>query len=172
VAILQDITKDILQWQDEGDQIILLTDFNDDITLQQARQWVGKLGLVEAVTWLNTNDAPPTFQRGSRPIDGIFAAPQLLERAAGGYLAFGEAVPSDHRAIWVDFVLPQVCPRRQEAYSQPKARRLQCKDPRVVDKYNNVLHEKLVKLNIPFRLQTINDIVKNWLISSADTATN
>jgi len=29
--------------------------------------------------------APPTFQRGSQPIDGIFMAPQLLEMATGGY---------------------------------------------------------------------------------------
>jgi len=64
-AILKDITKDIQQWQDDGDHIILLTDYNDDITSCQVQQWAGKLGLVEAITWLNNNDAPPTFQQGS-----------------------------------------------------------------------------------------------------------
>jgi len=115
-AILIDIAKQIQKWQDDGDQVLLLTDYNDNILSTLVCVWASKLGLVKAVTWLNTTDAPPTFQRGSRPIDGIFAAPQLLERAAGGYFGFGEAVPSNHWAIWVDFGMPQVCPHNQEAF--------------------------------------------------------
>jgi len=115
-AILTNIAKEIQQWQDDEDHVLVLTDFNDDIGSSLARSWAGKLGLVEAVTWLNNADAPPTFCRGSRPIDGIFAAPQLLERAAGGYFGFGEGIPSDHRTIWVDLDLPQVCPTNQEAF--------------------------------------------------------
>jgi len=110
MAILADLAKAIQQWQDEGNHILLLTDYNDDITSGPVNQWAGKLGLVEAVTWLNTANVPPTYQRGSRPIDGIFVAPQLLERATGGYFGFGEGIPSDHRAIWVELELPQICP--------------------------------------------------------------
>jgi len=150
-AILIDIAKEIQKWQDDGDHVLLLTDFNDDILSNPVHAWAGKLGLVEAVTWLNTDttEAPPTFQRGSRPIDGIFAAPQLLERAAGGYFGFGEAVLSDHQAIWVDFEMPQVCPQHQEAFTRPSARRLQCKDPRVITRYNEALWAGLISQNIP-----------------------
>jgi len=38
-------------------------------------------------------------------------------------------------------------------------RRLQCKDPRVVEKYNNVLHDMLEKQNIPFQLQMVNEVI-------------
>jgi len=64
-AILSNLAKDIQQWQDDGDHIILLMDYNDDITSTLVQQWAGKLGLVEAVMWLNNTNAPPTFQRGS-----------------------------------------------------------------------------------------------------------
>jgi len=115
-AILIDLAKEIQQWQDNGDHVLLLTDYNNDIVSSPVHSWAGKLGLVEAVMWLNNADAPPTFCRGSQPIDGIFAAPQLLEWAAGGYFGFGEVVLSNHWAIWVDFDMPQVCPHNQEAF--------------------------------------------------------
>jgi len=86
-AILTDLSKEIQTWQELGDHVIVLTDYNDDITSAPMRRWAANLGLVEAITWLNTGEAPPTYQRGSRPIDRIFAPPQLLERAAGGFLS-------------------------------------------------------------------------------------
>jgi len=137
--LLTDISKEMHLWQDEGDHLIVLTDFNDDVTAAEARAWAADLGLVEAITYLNQAPAPPTYQRGSRPIDGIFLAPQLLIAAAGGYLAFGDAIPSDHRAIWLDLHFPEICPPHPESYVKPKARRLQCKDPRIVARYNEEL---------------------------------
>jgi len=137
--LLTDISKEMHLWQDEGDHLIVLTDFNDDVTAAEARAWAADLGLVEAITYLNQAPAPPTYQRGSRPIDGIFLAPQLLIAAAGGYLAFGDAIPSDHRAIWLDLHFPEICPPHPESYVKPKARRLQCKDPRIVARYSEEL---------------------------------
>jgi len=64
-VILIDLAKEIQQWQDDGDHVLLLTDYNDDIGSSPVCSWAGKLGLVEAVTWLNNMDAPPTFCRGS-----------------------------------------------------------------------------------------------------------
>jgi len=95
-AILADITKEIKQWQDLGDHILLLTDFNDNVTTQWVKRWAANLRLVEAIMHLHPECAPPTYQRAVNPINGIFMAPQLLAKAAGSYLSFGNAIPSDH----------------------------------------------------------------------------
>ena len=150
--VLKDISKDIQLWQDDGDHIIVLTDFNDDVAAADAKNWAAKLGLVEAITYLNSAPVPPTYQRGSRPIDGIFIAPQLLTTAAGGYLAFGDAIPSDHRAIWLDLHLPEICPPHPERHIKPTARRLQCKDPRIVARYNDELLNIIQSHNITQRV--------------------
>jgi len=63
-AILTDLAKEINIWQGEGDHIILLSDFNDDVTDTKVQKWAANLGLVEAITWLQPNDPPPMYQRG------------------------------------------------------------------------------------------------------------
>jgi len=109
---------------------------------------------------LQAGGAPQTFQRGSHPIDGIFVVPQLLEMAVGGNLSFSDAILSDHWAIWLDLHLPKLCPLHQDSYTKPHTRRLQCKDPRVVTRYNVVLVEILHKQNIPLWLQHLDELLK------------
>jgi len=156
-VILANITKEIKQWQELGNQILLLTDSNDNVMSTWVKRWVANLGLVEAITYLHPEIAPPTYQRGVHPIDNIFMAPQLLEKAASRYLSFGNAIPSDHQAIWLDIHLPEVCPIHQEVYIKPQACWLQCKDPRIVDHYNMALLEMLEKKNLPQRIWELND---------------
>jgi len=67
-----------------------------DVTNPSVIHWVANLGLVAAITWLHPASAPPTHQRGSKPIAGIFIAPQILALASGGYLSFGDAISSNH----------------------------------------------------------------------------
>jgi len=136
-------------------------DFNDDVESPPTRRWVASLGLVEAITWLHPQGVPPTFQQGSQPIDGIFVAPQLLDMATGRYLSFGNAVPIDHRAIWLDLSLPAICPKNQEANIRPMARQLQCKDPRIVAQYKCALIEILEKQQLPQRLQHLNTTLQS-----------
>jgi len=156
-ALLKDITLEMLSWQDSGDHLIILTDFNDDITDSEARIWAANLGLIEAITYLHNSTPPPTYQRGSRPIDGIFIAPQLLPFASGGYLAFGDTIPSDHWEIWLDLHLPEICPPQPESHIKPTACQLRCKDPRVVARYNDMLLDMLQSQNIPQRLAQLQD---------------
>jgi len=144
-------------WQEMGDHLLVLTDFNDDVTAADARKWAAEFGLVEAITYLNAGPVPPTYQRGSRPIDGMFIAPQLLPFAAGGYLAFGDAVPSDHRVLWLDLHLPELCPKQLDVHVKPQARRLQCRDPRIVARYNKRLLELLNNHNVKQRLSILQE---------------
>jgi len=60
-----------------------------------------KLSLQEAVTSIHPKPPPNTYDSGQFPIDGIFLPEQWLLVVTGGYLAFNQSVPSDHRAVWV-----------------------------------------------------------------------
>jgi len=146
---LADIIKEIRKWQEMGNQILLLMDFNDDVTATWVKRWAANLGMVEAITYLSPEMAPPTYQRGTHLINGIFAAPHLLTKAASGYLSFRDAIPSDHRAIWLDLHLLEVCPIHQEVYIKPHTCWLQCKDPWIVDCYNTTLLEMIEEKNLP-----------------------
>jgi len=87
------MAKEVQVWQEDGGHVIILTDFNDDVTHPDVHHWADGLGLVEAITWLHQASPPPTYQRGQRPIDGIFAAPQLLPLAASGYCCLAMQSP-------------------------------------------------------------------------------
>jgi len=86
---------------------------------------------------------PATHNRGSHPIDGIFVPITLLEKCQTGYLGFSEAVPSNHRALWIDIDAQSICPLEPEAIEWPIAHQLQCRDPRIVQWYNTILWEAL-----------------------------
>jgi len=156
-AILTDLAKEIHLWQEEGDHIILLPDVNDDVTDTKVKTWAAKLGLVEAITWLHPIDPPPTYQRGRCPINGILLAPKMLQKVAGGYFCFGKVVPSDHRAIWLDLHLPEICPCDQMPHTPPRARWLQCKDPRIVNKYNMHLLQIIQEHHLPEKIKALSD---------------
>jgi len=64
-AILTDIAKEILGWQESGNHVMLLTDFNDAVMDQSVKSWVAQIGLVEAIMWLHPEHPPPMFQCGS-----------------------------------------------------------------------------------------------------------
>jgi len=67
----------------------------------------------------------------------------IVDQCSTGYLAFGEALPSNHWALWLDLPAQLVNLTQQEAIEWPLARRLHCRDPQVVKKYNEVLWEAL-----------------------------
>jgi len=72
-----------------------------------------------------------------------------------GYLEFGEAVPSNHRALWLDIPTQYVCPLEKDTIEQPLARHLHCKDPRVVAKYNKLLWESLNSSDLAHRASNL-----------------
>jgi len=94
--MLNDLAMAIQEWQEEGDQIIVLVDMNEDVSGSTIQEFCQMVHLVEAIQSLHGQAAVPTHQRGSTAIDGIFLLPDLLEEAQGGFLKFGEVTISDH----------------------------------------------------------------------------
>jgi len=154
-AVLTDLTLEVRNWQEEGDEIILLTDFNEDVRSPWIQRYFEDLNLVEALTYLTGLPPTATHNRGSTPIDGIYISPALLPSISGGYLAFETILPSDHRALWID--VPGILLGLDETphLRKPQARRLQCRDPRVVKKYVEHLTQTLEAEQVFSRFDTL-----------------
>jgi hypothetical protein len=120
---------------ESGDHIVLGIDMNDDIRTSAFSKALQQQGLVDICTTKHGNNAPPTYARGSAPIDGIFVSKSLL-RSASGYLP----IACDHRVLWIDIPYALAFGRSLKFIPQPQPKRLTLQDPRVVKKYNANLY--------------------------------
>ena len=118
----------IKQKLDDGHQIILLADINDDVTSDAIEKWAEATGIKERVSE-QTPHKVPTSQRGSTPIDGIFTS-HSIEVQHAGYLEMG-MFPSDHRTLWVDINYDHLFGFKLPKNSTVTARKLQCQIPQV-----------------------------------------
>jgi len=66
-TIHMDIANEIQKWHTEGEHIILLMDFNDDIKSPLTKRWAASQGLVKAIPWLHPQGAPPCFRGAADP---------------------------------------------------------------------------------------------------------
>ena len=131
-AFWEDLLCDVREWLDLGDQLILAGDWNEDVNDVQ-RKYFSALGIRE-VLLEKYGPAPNTFEFGSKPIDGIFMS-ATLGIQQGGYLPFGEGVPSDHRSLWVDISYTTAFGHNTPPIPRPRARRLTCKHPVIRDRF-------------------------------------
>jgi len=67
----------------------------------------------------------------------------LLKGAKGGYLEFDNGLGSDHRGIWLDLPAVNLFGEPNINFTPAKARRLPCKDPRIITKYTKTLETLL-----------------------------
>jgi len=111
---LTDLKKEILTWQAKGDTVILVADMNEDVRSLAIQDMLRAIGLVDGPTTLHASP-PATYNHGMNPIDGIFLPSNLVDQCNSGYLEFGAAVPSNHRALWLDIPAKYVCPLEREA---------------------------------------------------------
>ena len=88
-------------------------------------------------------NAPPTHQRGSKPIDGIWATAGISSTACG-YCEFGKGFPGDHRLLWIDIDYVSAFGCLSPPLNRPKARRVSMKNPRSVKKFRNITSNSLI----------------------------
>jgi hypothetical protein len=121
---IQDLKDSVQLWLAQGDSIILMADFNEDVRSGSSVQTLKQLGLVDHVA-INTNEIP-TFARGSVTIDTILTSQEVTIEKCGYTQS-----PSDHLCVWIDIKSQHLF----EQVTQPvpsQIRRLQCGDPRTV----------------------------------------
>ena len=114
-------------------------DWNEKVVGENLRLWMKVFGLREAITSIHGQKPPPTYQRGTDAIDGIFVSPSIRVTKAG-YLGFGE-IPGDHRGLWLDVEQRSILGYKMADIPIAQARRLKLDNPRVVRRYQNLLDE-------------------------------
>jgi hypothetical protein len=160
-AFQQDLQAFIRQCQANGDDIILVGDFNDDITREGSgmRELASACNLVDmfAVRLGNPNH-PATYQRGSKRIDYTLMSPHLLHHVhAAGYDPFGYRIPSDHRGFYIDLLTSQLFQNEVHPLAPMEKRNFSSKDPETVAKYVNAKIKYLDEHHFFDRLDKLNE---------------
>ena len=99
-----DLEKQLQQWLAEGDKLIVALDANEDVRTGDIYDMFTRLGLVDTILEKHSEYSPPaTYDRNRqrRPIDAIFASPELQIMRAG-YGAVGNGCKSSHQYLWID----------------------------------------------------------------------
>jgi hypothetical protein len=142
------------EWMDEGDQLIIGIDANKDVRTGATAEFFQTLGLRDAILDKHSQSSPPaTHNRNNQqqPIDGLFVTPGLRAVAAG-YSAFGAGCPSDHRVLWAGFTYTDAFGLSSTPLVSLGARRLNTKNPPLVEKYVQQLRKQLVHSGLAKRL--------------------
>ena len=132
---LVDLKECIQEHQAQGDNIILGIDLNDPAQRYDINKFFEELNMKEAIQSLHCGQRPPVtniLNDSEYPIDGIWCSIGLTATRAG-YSKFREGIPSDHRVLWVEFVLQEVFGSSDKI--NKKVTLLKASDPRDIMKY-------------------------------------
>jgi len=141
-AFLTDIQEEVNSFLEAGDHIILLIDGNSSMKASDLCTALQRVSLREVILDRHGLQGPATHKRNSTgtPIDGIWMSPGLsIEK--GGYFAYDEVLPSDHRCLWVDITFMSAFGHNMAPITKRKPKRLHCSDPRLVDNYIHLYHQ-------------------------------
>ena len=138
-SFIGDIQVFIKQCQGNGDDIILIGDFNEEINtaISGMDQLASTCGLADLFSIrLGTPNIPPTYQRGTKRIDYVLLSPNLINFvSAAGYDPFGYRIPSDHRGFYVDFNTEALLNQGIVPLAPPERRTFLSTSSGVVQKY-------------------------------------
>ena len=139
----------------EGFQIILMGDFNTDLTSDSFLiKELRKKGIIDIMEEsIGYDRAINTRNPGSKPIDGIFAS-KSLEVVRCGYDA-GDTLMSDHRFIWAQFSWDSLLGLQRSKACPPKERRLQIKYEKVMLHFNAMLKEEIERHRLLQKAETL-----------------
>jgi len=86
--------------------VIILANINEDIREEWISTTFQQLGLSKVIIAQHRIQGLNTHNCSQNPIDGFVLPNHLVIQAVQlGYLAFGEGIPSDHHAVWIDLPL-------------------------------------------------------------------
>lgn len=147
----RDLCAFITECQNEGEEIVLLIDTNENLSqMHHLQQHLTSypLSLLDPIRLRhgNLNSPPPTTDRGSYPIDSVFVSPRLADIHAGGWLQLSNGF-SDHRPLFIDISIKKLLGRYKNTTSPYTMRHLKCNDPRAVQKYNELLAKQYQSQN-------------------------
>ncbi|CAJ1938373.1 unnamed protein product, partial [Cylindrotheca closterium] len=158
-AFMVDLLRAITQWRDEGCEVILGVDANEDISSTKSssfRQRLRDVGMEEAILQRYPGRTVATQHRNKRgtPIDGIFTTSGVAVQA-GGYYNFDEFFSCDHRGLWIDIDLEKSLGGYKPQKTPYKPRKLTMLDTTAVRRYLQLVHKGYEEYSIPSRLASL-----------------
>ena len=166
-AFCDDLSAEIINWKLDGDHLVIGMDANEDVRTGEINTSFRNLGLRDAILDLHAGSSPPaTHNRNQNrtPIDGLWTTPGL-HVTFGGYGAFGDGCPSDHRSLWIDINYSSIFGSALEPLRHPTARKLKTNDPRLVHKYHNGVKTRMFKSGFFKRMTAFKHRYKSGLLS-------
>ncbi|GFH59500.1 hypothetical protein CTEN210_15976 [Chaetoceros tenuissimus] len=148
-----DLKLTVLKLKAAGHQVFVMGDFNADY--HDLRQWMADLGLVDLIGQRHGCESLPITCKklNNSPIDAIFSPPHMAAYRCG-FLKFG-TLGGDHRGLWIDIPKRTLFGCKIPAQVPAIFRRLILEDPRVVEKYNEILEKEFRELKIYDRTMTL-----------------
>jgi hypothetical protein len=136
-AFIQDLDKEIEGWLQNGEELVIALDANEDVRSGATNTMLTQHGLKEAILDKHSHlSAPATVNsnHSRTPIDGIWTTAGLTIQRAG-YGAQGEGYPSDHRLLYIDIHTRSLYGYRPPTINHTQISRLHSQDPRTRRKY-------------------------------------
>ena len=148
-AFVTDLANHIQQFQQQGHEIILQGDMNENLDAFHSTPFQTKVihrcNLVD-VWQARFPDHKPihTHSRGQSRIDGVFVSrPTLAAVRRIGYRPFQDNPTADHRQVIVDFDVDSLLGSQVPGLASPVFRKLQSKHPESVKAYITQVHSHL-----------------------------
>jgi hypothetical protein len=142
----EDLVSQLKKWREDGDRLIVCLDANEHIYKKSIGRTLtdieGGLAMREVVGAFTNQQVGPTFFRGSKQIDGVWATLDISVCNAA-IMPAGYGI-GDHRLFVIDFAELDVIGISRQKVVQPTSRRLNTKIPRVAAEYARILEEKVL----------------------------
>jgi hypothetical protein len=122
----KDLRSFVSTCKQSGEHIVLGIDANSDTRGSTFTQDIKNIGLFNIYQVKFGNNIPPTYARGSIPINAIFVSSGLLQSQAGLL-----PVTCDHRVLWID-IPESVALGKLEEIPSTHPTRLLLQDPRII----------------------------------------
>ena len=138
-----DLEKLVRSKQNEGCNIVVAGDFNEDLKNKKSGvvKLMEKLNLHEAIMDKYKGDAPPTFHLGTQTIDGIYVS-HNLKINQGGYID-EKYCPGDHHWLWIDIPINLALGENKEKLSKKILRKVNSKVPSIKNNFNRIINQQI-----------------------------
>ena len=152
----EDLVKLLEKWKEKGVRLIVCLDCNEDIYKGKLGKELTKedgLGLREVVGDLTGKELGATFFRGKKPIDGVWASPEI-EVVGACVMPVGFGV-GDHRLFVADFRTVSMVGKSHVTIKRPATRRLNNKIEGCRGKYVDSLEANIVRHRLIEKVKAI-----------------
>ena len=145
----EDLEKQLKSWRESGERLIVCMDANEHIYEKSIGKMLTNedgLAMREVVGDFTGKRLGATFFRGTTPIDGVWATPDV-EVVGACVMPCGYGI-GDHRLFCVDFRTSSLVGAEPPRVIRAAARRLNTEIPRVENKYTDNLEANFARHRI------------------------